>query len=83
MEKIPLEIVIPVYNEGSKIVELFESFNKHVKTQFRILICYDNDDDDVFKYTKELKKFSFETLFVKNPGKGPCLAVKEGLYFGN
>ena len=83
MEKIPLEIVIPLYNEASKIVELIESFNKHVKTQFRILICYDNDDDDVFKYTKELKKFSFEILFVKNPGKGPCLAVKEGLYFGN
>ena len=83
MEKIQLEIVIPVYNEGPNIVKLFESFNKYVKTKFRILICYDKEDDDIFNFANEFKKFPFETLFVKNPGQGPCSAIKEGLYFGN
>ena len=83
MEKIPLEIIIPLYNEGDNIIKLFESFNKSVKTEFRVLICYDNDDDDVFMFTDKFKEFPFQILFVKNPGQGPCSAIKEGLYFGN
>jgi len=83
MEKVPLEIVVPVYNEGSKIVKLFESFEKFIKTKFRILVCYDKDDDDVFNFKNEFKKLSFEILFVKNTGRGPCSAIKQGLYFGN
>ena len=83
MEKISLEIIIPVYNEGNKLIKLFESFNKSVKTEFRVLICYDNADDDVFMFTDKFKEFPFQILFVKNPGQGPCSAIKEGLYFGN
>ena len=83
MEKISLEIIIPVYNEGDKLIKLFESFNKSIKTEFRILICYDNDNDDVFMLIDKFKEFPFQILFVKNPGQGPCSAIKEGLYFGN
>ena len=83
MEKISLEIIIPVYNEGDNIIKLFESLNKSVKTEFRVLICYDNEDDDVFMFTDKFKEFPFQILFVKNPGQGPCSAIKEGLYFGN
>ncbi len=83
MEKISLEIIIPVYNEGDKLIKLFKLFNKSVKTEFRVLICYDNDDDDVFMFTDKFKEFPFQILFVKNPGQGPCSAIKEGLYFGN
>ena len=83
MEKISLEIIIPVYNEGDKLIKLFKLFNKSVKTEFRVLICYDNEDDDVFMFTDKFKEFPFQILFVKNPGQGPCSAIKEGLYFGN
>ena len=83
MEKISLEIIIPVYNEGDKLIKLFKLFNKSVKTEFRVLIGYDNDDDDVFMFTDKFKEFPFQILFVKNPGQGPCSAIKEGLYFGN
>ena len=83
MEKILLEIIIPVYNEGDKLIKLFKLFNKSVKTEFRVLICYDNNNDDVFMFTDKFKEFPFQILFVKNPGQGPCSAIKEGLYFGN
>ena len=83
MEKIPLEIVIPIYNEGNRVIELLNQFEKIIKTHFRVLLCYDNKDDNIFNHKSELKKFKFSVLLVQNPSKGPCTAVKEGLYYGN
>ena len=45
-----LEIVIPVYNEGENILKLLEIFSNFVKTNFKVLICYDLKDDDIFKF---------------------------------
>ena len=57
MQSPPLEIVIPIYNEGENIIKLFDLFAKLVKTKFRILLCYDNEDDDIFKFkNKEYNK---------------------------
>ena len=36
-----LDIVIPVYNEGDNIRPVLESFRAHLRTPFRVLICYD------------------------------------------
>ncbi len=44
-----LDIVIPVYNEGANIVRVLESLRAHVKTSFRVLICYDHDEDDTIE----------------------------------
>ena len=83
MKKVPLEIVIPIYNEGRSILKLFESFQAFVETEFRILLCYDLEDDNVFSFKHEFEKFKFDIILVKNPLSGPCEAIKEGLYFGN
>jgi len=83
MIKIPLEIVIPIYNEGVNVIKLLEQFKHSIKTQFRVLLCYDNDDDNIFDYRDDLKKFQFEVLLVKNPDKGPCSAIKNGFNFGS
>ena len=83
MIKTSLEIVIPIYNEGENVVKLLKQFEDLVKTQFRVLLCYDSDDDNIFDFKDELKKFKFEILLVKNSDKGPCAAIKKGLYFGN
>ena len=50
MKKVSLEIIIPIYNEGKSILKLFELFQTFVKTEFRILLCYDKEDDDVFSF---------------------------------
>ena len=83
MQKVPLEIVIPIYNEGEKVLKLLNEFEKIVNTKIRVLLCYDLDDDNVFNYENQLKKCSFEVILVKNPLTGPCEAIKHGLNFGN
>jgi len=82
MSKIPLDIVIPIYNEGRKIIELFEHFNKNIETDFRVLLCYDDDTDNIFQFKSLFNNFKFKIQLVKNPEKGPCSAVKEGINFG-
>ena len=82
MNKVSLEIVVPIYNEGEKVIKLLDQFKILIKTQFRVLLCYDLDDDNIFQYKNDLKKFNFEVLLVKNLSRGPCEAIKEGLYYG-
>ncbi len=83
MNKIPLEIIIPVFNEGNKVVKLMELFQISINTQFRVLFCYDLDNDNIFEYEKTFKQFNFEIHLIKNPSRGPCSAIKEGFSKGN
>ena len=83
MIKVPLEIVIPIYNEGVNVIKLLKQFENSIKSKFRVLLCYDDDNDNIFDFKDDLKKFEFEVLLVKNPDKGPCAAIKNGLNYGN
>lgn len=78
-----LDLVVPIYNEGKKIVELLSKFENNIKTNFRVLLCYDDDSDNVFQYVKNIQNLNFTVKFVKNPESGPCAAIKQGLYHGN
>ena len=55
-----LEIIIPVYNEGEKILRLLNELNNYVKTNFKVLICYDLENDDLFNFKNDFKKFNFD-----------------------
>ncbi len=77
-----LEIIIPIYNEGPKVLKLMELFKKNIKINFKILFCYDDVTDNIFDYQDELKKFDFDIEFIKNPSQGPCSAIKEGFSVG-
>ena len=83
MNKVPLEIIVPVFNEGEKILKLMEFFKSNIKTKFRVLFCYDLETDDIFEYKEKFKKFDFEIILIKNPSRGPCSAIKEGFKSGN
>ena len=83
MKNLPLEILIPVFNEGSQILKLMKLLNENVKTKFRVLFCYDLENDDIFKFKNELNKFDFEIEYIKNPSRGPCSAIKSGFENGN
>ena len=78
-----LEIIVPVYNEGEKIIKLMELFSLHVKTNFKVLICYDLENDDLFNFKDKLKSFEFDIQFIKNPSTGPLTAIKQGFLKGN
>ena len=72
-----VDIVIPVYNEGQQIVAVLESLRTHVRSRFRVLICYDFDEDDTLR-ALETYDAPFELVRVKNRGRGAHAAVLSG-----
>lgn len=81
MNKFDLDIIIPIFNEGYQVIKLLKIFEEKLNTNFNVLLCFDSDDDDIFKYRNDLKKINIPITFVKNPRSGPCSAIVEGLYF--
>ena len=77
LEEFPIDIVIPVFNEGASIIEVIELLELNVKTRFRILICYDFEEDNTLEAINRSER-SAVIEFVKNNGAGPCDAVKSG-----
>lgn len=73
-----LDIVIPVYNEGANIRVVLDSLAANVKTPFRVMICYDNENDDTLPAVEPLQKAGMNIVFVKNRGKGAFGAVVTG-----
>ena len=73
-----LDILIPVYNEGSNIQDVLESLARDVKTQFAILICYDRDDDDTLTALNRYSGPPLDIRLVKNQGRGAHGAILTG-----
>ena len=73
-----LDIVIPVYNEGESIGPVLTSLRAHVHTPFRVLICYDRDDDDTLPALVPFEQSGMNIVRVKNRGKGAFGAVITG-----
>jgi len=76
--ELELDIVIPVYNEGRNILPVLDSFARHVSSRFRVLICYDTDDDDTLAAIASHPDYPFEIRYVKNRGSGALGAVLTG-----
>lgn len=80
MSHYPLEIIIPVYKEGENINEVLDQFQNKVKTKFRILLCYDHDNDSTL-YSYNTQKYNFEIIPVKNKDIGAHGAVMTGMFY--
>src|SRR5579871_6426291 len=65
-----LDIVIPVYNEGANITRVLDALRASVRTPFRILICYDRDDDNTLPVLAQYPA-GLELHLVRNRGQGP------------
>ncbi len=78
-----LDIIIPVYNEDKNIVQLLKKLENEINCNFRILICYDNDNDTTLKHVKANDIITKETLLIKNPNQGPNSAIIEGINSSN
>ncbi|MBL0344717.1 glycosyltransferase [Candidatus Villigracilis affinis] len=59
-----IDIIIPVYNEGENIIHLLQAFEDKVQTSIRILICYDQDDDNTLAAIKVFKS-RFQIRLIK------------------
>ena len=75
-----VDVIIPVYNEGQNIVRLLEAFEREVHSPIRILVCYDQDDDDTLKVLHAMDS-RFEIISVKNKGRFAHGAVITGFEY--
>ena len=72
-----LDILIPVFNEDEIIVKTIKNILSTVKCNFRILICYDYDEDPTIKIINENFN-SNKIFFIKNFSRGFNNALKSG-----
>lgn len=73
----PIDIVIPVYNEGENIRRVLAALHSGTGHPFRVLICYDFDEDTTLAALAE-DNTPVEIVYVKNPARGPHAAVRAG-----
>lgn len=77
-----MDIIIPVYNEKENIKFVLSALQKHVRVPFRVLICYDCDDDNTLLAVNEFRTTAnFEIDLIKNDGRGVHNAVRTGFRF--
>jgi len=65
-----LDILIPVFNEDETIVKTIENIFSAVKYDYKIIICYDYDEDPTLKIIKESFPHNSKIVLVKNFAKG-------------
>ena len=73
-----LDIIIPVFNEGESILSVLKCLQREVKTPFRVLICYDYEEDNTLRALRAYEYSPFEIRLVKNRGEGVHGAVMTG-----
>ena len=69
-EIIELDILIPVFNEEEIIVNTIKNILSNVKYNYRILICYDYDEEPALKTIKKEFPNNSKIIFIKNFSKG-------------
>ena len=75
---VDLDIIVPVYNEGQNIHRVLGAFAAEVRSAHRVLVVYDNDDDDRLIALRTHAPYPFEVETVKNRGRGVFGAVATG-----
>ena len=65
-----LDILIPVFNEDKTIVKTIENIFSSVKYDYKIIICYDYDEDPTLKIIRESFLDDYKIVFVKNFSRG-------------
>lgn len=75
---IELDIVIPVYNEGKNILSVLNALEEEVISKYRVLICYDFEEDNTLPVVRSYLNDSVDIEFVKNTGIGPHQAIMTG-----
>ena len=74
----PIDIIIPVFNEGNNITRILNAMHEHIQHPFRVLICYDFDEDTTLQALEEYDNPGVDIQYVKNPTRGPLAAVLAG-----
>jgi glycosyltransferase involved in cell wall biosynthesis len=80
-DNIPLDIIVPVFNEKDVIVSTLEEIKEKIATTHRIHIVYDFDEDNTLPVVKayvESQKRDNIVLLKNDYGRGVINALKKG-----
>ena len=69
-DDVEIDILIPVFNEEEIILKTIKNIILNVKYNYRILICYDYDEEPALKIIKSNFPNNLNILFIKNFSKG-------------
>lgn len=78
LKRIPISIVVPVYNEGANITLFLQMLKKSLKIKHEVLIIFDFDQDNTVPIAKKLEKKSTNIRLIKNMDRGIINACKTG-----
>ena len=78
-----LDIIIPVHNESEIIVNLLLQFEKQINCNYKVIICYDFDDDSTPKVINQSFLDKSKIQIIKNKSVGPNEAIKTGIDYSN
>lgn len=77
--KLPISILLPVYNEGDNITKQINEIEKKLEYKHEIIIIYDFDSDNTVPPVRALQnKFANIVLLRNSYGSGLINAVKSG-----
>ncbi len=83
MDRLKIDIVIPVYNEAGNIeanLDVIAAGMPALGAEFRCVIVYDFDEDNTLPVIGRIKsKYSFPVELLKNKSRGALEAIKTGI----
>lgn len=76
-----IDICVPVYNEGENIKALLDSLRQKVRTDFRLIIIYDFEEDNTLPVLRSIQDdYPFDIALIKNCyGRGVAKAILTGI----
>jgi dolichol-phosphate mannosyltransferase len=72
-----VSIVVPVYNEGERIVRCLEAIDDAVFIDFEVLVVHDMPEDDTVPYVEKYDDSRVRTV-LNTIGPGPARAIRAG-----
>lgn len=76
---LPLDIVVPVYNEAENFDAFVDSLLAHVRTPHRVLVVYDFEEDTTLPVARAAMARHPGIVLVRNPVRGIVGAMKAGI----
>lgn len=77
---VPIDFVMPVYNEGANIGRALAEIDDHVKIAKNVLIVYDFDGDDTVPAVRAIQdRYPWARLVKNDLGRGVLNAVRAGI----
>lgn len=78
MENLKVDIVVPVYNEAENFLIFYDLISKNVKSDWRMLVVYDFEEDETLKTAKLIIAKDSRVRLILNPRRGVLNAIKYG-----